>query len=704
LNTDYIAADEDTRGATYPTAVHPFLGSRAFPLHVDKINMLLDGILTTPRTREMFLRRVRTLADEYLAAGYFHERIDELVSQLSSDVLDDRAKWGSSAHFGGTAPAMETVASRIQQQYLNRRLPYLTEYHVQGGVGIPQQQPDHVVVQFGDVVQFNPASGEPGDEYFTITNPNAFAVDVSGWQVTGAMAMTIKPGTVIGAGDSLYLTHRVASFRQRTETPKGGEARFVQEYSTELPNSGGQLQLIDRAGTVVSEVSFGTTAVPADESNLRISEVNYNPRDGVAAWGEMVAGGSNFEFVEVTNVGTLGVELAGVRFQSTIVGNGDQEGIDFVFDSQTLAAGQSLVVVRNVTVFQSRYGTEVPIALGNDGLSGLPGEFAYGLGNGGETIRMVDASGRLIQQLTYSDQGNWSPRADGAGSSLEWIGSAGDPSAPSAWRASDRFGGTPGAPNQPLARDVVINEIRANTDATTLDAIELFNAASQPIDMSGWYLSDSANDPFRYRFPANTIVPTGGFLALDEREFRFGLRGDMDDDVYLIAVDAASRPVRFADYVPFGPTSFNMSIGRYPDGLGDVVPLVETTFGQANSQPSASTPGDFNSDGLVDRDDLQQMCFALHGDQNGRAFDLTGDGELNDDDLDIMVHDILKTVYGDANLDGRFNSSDLVLIFQAGGYEDDIAGNATWSTGDWNCDGEFNSSDLVQSFADGGYE
>ena len=382
LNTDYMAADENTRGATYPNAVHPFLGSRAFPLHAGKINMLLDGIITNPKTREMFLRRVRTLTDEFLATGYFHNRIDELVNMLSAEVPIDRAKWGTSAHFGGTAPAFEIVAERIKQQYLDRRLPYLTEYHVNGGVGIPLSQPDDVSLQIGDQVSFNPASGQPGDEYFTITNPNLFAVDVSGWQIGGATSVTLKQGTVIAAGDALYLTGSSAGFRARTQSPAGGEGLFVQEYLTELPDAGGQLQLFNPAGELVSEVSFGQPTVAADASNLRITELNYNPRDGETGFGELLAGGSNFEFVEVSNVGPSPIEMAGVRFQEAAV-EGQQEGIVFAFASQTLAPGESLVVVQNLAAFQSRYGSQAPIAAGNDGLGGLPGQYANRLGNGG---------------------------------------------------------------------------------------------------------------------------------------------------------------------------------------------------------------------------------------------------------------------------------------------------------------------------------
>jgi len=60
--------------------------------------------------------------------------------------------------------------------------------------------------------------------------------------------------------------------------------------------------------------------------------------------------------------------------------------------------------------------------------------------------------------------------------------------------------------------------------------------------------------------------------------------------------------------------------------------------------------------------------------------------------------------YGDANMDGFFNSSDLVQVFQAGEYEDGIAENSYWTTGDWNGDGDFGSADLVVAFQAGQYE
>jgi hypothetical protein len=58
---------------------------------------------------------------------------------------------------------------------------------------------------------------------------------------------------------------------------------------------------------------------------------------------------------------------------------------------------------------------------------------------------------------------------------------------------------------------------------------------------------------------------------------------------------------------------------------------------------------------------------------------------------------------GDSNRDGQFNSADLVMTFQAGEYEDTLAGNSKWTEGDWNGDGDFTTGDLVMAFQAGSY-
>ena len=63
---------------------------------------------------------------------------------------------------------------------------------------------------------------------------------------------------------------------------------------------------------------------------------------------------------------------------------------------------------------------------------------------------------------------------------------------------------------------------------------------------------------------------------------------------------------------------------------------------------------------------------------------------------------------GDVDRDGQFTSADLVVVFQAGEYEDDVPGNSTWEEGDWNSDFDFDfdfdSADFVLAFQTGLYE
>jgi hypothetical protein len=77
---------------------------------------------------------------------------------------------------------------------------------------------------------------------------------------------------------------------------------------------------------------------------------------------------------------------------------------------------------------------------------------------------------------------------------------------------------------------------------------------------------------------------------------------------------------------------------------------------------------------------------------------------MTDDDRLYWVATLAGTYIGDANLDGQFDTTDLVTVISAGQYEDDLAENSGWASGDWNGDGDFTSSDLIAALADGGYE
>ena len=101
-----------------------------------------------------------------------------------------------------------------------------------------------------------------------------------------------------------------------------------------------------------------------------------------------------------------------------------------------------------------------------------------------------------------------------------------------AWKPSTVAGGTPGADDTgtlPAPGAVVINEILSHSHLIAPDWIELYNTTSEPINIGGWFLSDSnADDPNRmkYEIAADTILPRNGYAVFYE-DLHFGNVNDL---------------------------------------------------------------------------------------------------------------------------------------------------------------------------------
>lgn len=120
--------------------------------------------------------------------------------------------------------------------------------------------------------------------------------------------------------------------------------------------------------------------------------------------------------------------------------------------------------------------------------------------------------------------------------------------------------------------------------------------------------------------------------------------------------------------------------------------------------PRPAVAGDFNRNQLLDVEDLDMLTNQALAGTNPLTYDLNNDSLVNSADRESWIVSLKKTYYGDSNLDGVFNSGDLVQVFSRGEYEDLLGENSSWASGDWNGDLEFNSSDLVTAFQGGGYE
>ena len=156
------------------------------------------------------------------------------------------------------------------------------------------------------------------------------------------------------------------------------------------------------------------------------------------------------------------------------------------------------------------------------------------------------------------------------------------------------------------------------------------------------------------------------------------------------------------DPIEFG-ASFLIGGRRDPDFTGHA--KIDLTFDDVHFRTVEGwLDGDYSINQQLDVADINGLSRVVRARTNDAYYDLNDDDLVNDDDRNVWIQDLKGTYLGDANLDGEFNSGDLVAVFAAGEYEDAISLNSGWDDGDWDGDGDFGSGDLVAAFAGGGFE
>lgn len=337
-----------------------------------------------------------------------------------------------------------------------------------------------------------------------------------------------------------------------------------------------------RVGSTWSALTEATFSMSHETGGVVFSEINYHPHAPTAAELAALPGvqEDDFEFIEILNTHpTIAMNLNGMSLAN---------GLTYNFGNVVLAPGQRALIVENLAAFQVRYGT------GHNVL----GAWSGGASNSGETIELRNALGEIVMSLTYADVNPWSEAADGDGATLELIDPFNTPSDRLgkwySWRASSEFGGTPGASGIG-AMDVVINEVLTHSNAPYSDSIELHNTTNQPIDVSGWYLSDAGGTPRKFQIPMGTVIAAGGYIVFNEDDFNptfplpgqipFTLKASEGDDVFLTIPNGTGGTSFIVDSVHFGAAFGNETFGRLPNGVGRLTPMLQPTLGAANSQP-----------------------------------------------------------------------------------------------------------------------
>ncbi|MBN2474881.1 MAG: lamin tail domain-containing protein [Pirellulales bacterium] len=469
------------------------------------------------------------------------------------------------------------------------------------------------------------------DDFVEIQNISGQTIDTSGWVVAVNLPQGTSPvinnrNTILWALPDAMAPDEILYRHDDPDEP----SHYWGEGIAWQTSGNGWVMIVDNVGQVVDFLAWGylaadIAAMTVDINGHQVTVTDVWQGDGAArAAAPSVSlqrsgegdhdDASDFAFVGPITEGEPNAALT----------------VPFAAGPIELEPGEYLVIAANLSAFRARYGTGVHAV----------GPYTGSLRNSGEHLLLLDGAGGVIADFEYgdSDAPNWPDRADGKGSSLELIDPAAVPqngleritylNDGNNWRSSNEFNGSPGTGGTGLVVDVVVNEVLSHTDPPLTDAIELHNTTDAPVDVGGWYLSDSwgfggSDDYRKFRIPDDTVIPAGGYVVFDEDDFNptpwtplpnhFALNGAHGDDVWLMEADPNGGLLRFADHVEFMAAANGESFGRWPNGSGELVPMISRTLdpGRENSAPRVGpviiSEVQYNPGAMVNADDLEYI-------------------------------------------------------------------------------------------------
>lgn len=204
----------------------------------------------------------------------------------------------------------------------------------------------------------------------------------------------------------------------------------------------------------------------------------------------------------------------------------------------------------------------------------------------------------------------------------------------------------------PSIMPVVINEWMADNagpggfpdllDGGYADWLELYNPNETAVDLGGYSLTDAPTEPGKWRLPAGTTIPAGGFLLVwaDADEEQNGSGPDLHAPFQLSrfgeTISLFSPEGRLQNSVTFGAQDENVSQGLYPDGNVDSVHTMENWTPRRSNRLGAPPPPEIiaarmkpDAKMLLEVEVLPGRSYALeYCDELGRGEWLTGEGPL----------------------------------------------------------------------------
>ena len=150
--------------------------------------------------------------------------------------------------------------------------------------------------------------------------------------------------------------------------------------------------------------------------------------------------------------------------------------------------------------------------------------------------------------------------------------------------------------NAPQANEVtvVINELMAANTKSIVDPqgdyedwLELYNVTGKTVVLTGMYLTDKMDNPKKWRFPDNTVIPPKGYLIVwldEDGKAKEGLHANFKlsrNGETVMLLDTDERGNQVLDTITFEKLERDTAVGRYPNATG-AFQVVKMTPGKQN--------------------------------------------------------------------------------------------------------------------------
>jgi len=261
---DTIWADVDfiqERPSVSPS--HPLFGDSRHQKWDYLWNRIIDAVFKTPELKEIYFRRLRSLADFQLSTKRFDNRLDELSPVIRPEAQMDSLVWPQYGEY----QSQEQAVQYLKNDYLIPRRTHILQTHRIAGE-IPTAQSNNVKIVFNELL-INPHS-ENGTEFVELFNLSWLeSVDLSDWSIEG-IKLKIPPGTVILPRGYVVFVQNDNVFRENY----GGGIYLGGEFTGKLKDSGEQLTLLDTLDQVIDKVHYLDSAEwPQPEAGVSLERI-----------------------------------------------------------------------------------------------------------------------------------------------------------------------------------------------------------------------------------------------------------------------------------------------------------------------------------------------------------------------------------------------------------------------------------------------